>query len=69
MFVLIVQVQRELAAFYAYNHGYWDRRNQQGITTETNRIMTRHQKTLADVLDLLEAIKAEKQSSAEGEQL
>lgn len=51
-----------------YHQGYLDRRAGHGITTGTDTVMAGHQRTLAEVLDLLEAIKAEKRSRAEGEQ-
>jgi hypothetical protein len=63
----IERLQQELAAIRAYQKGYLDRRAGHGITTETDSIMMQHQQTYAEVLDLLEAIKAEKISEAEGE--
>lgn len=56
----IERLQRELAAMKAYHQGYLDRRARAGITTDTDTTMARHQQTLAETLDLLEAIKAEK---------
>jgi hypothetical protein len=61
----IERLQRELAAIRNYHQGYLDRRARTGITTATDSIMAGHQCTLAEVLDLLEAIKAEKISEAE----
>lgn len=57
----IERLQRELAAMKTYHQGYLDRRARAGITTRTDTIMADHQRTLAETLDLLEAIKAEKQ--------
>lgn len=57
----IERLQRELAAMRDYHQGYLDRRASRGITTATDSIMASHQRTLAETLDLLEAIKAEKQ--------
>ena len=64
----IERLQRELAAMRAYHQGYLDRRSGHGITTATDTVMSQHQKTLAETLDLLEAIKAEKRSELEAEQ-
>lgn len=64
----IERLQRELVAMRDYHQGYLDRRSRSGIVTATDTIMTRHQQTLAEVLDLLEAVKAEKISEAEGGQ-
>jgi len=55
----IERLQRELAAMQAYHQGYLDRRARTGITTRTDTIMAEHQRTLAETLDLLEALKAE----------
>jgi hypothetical protein len=65
----IERLQRELVAMRDYNQGYLDRRASRGITTDTDTTKARHQETLAETLDLLEAIKAEKRSCAEGEPL
>jgi len=62
------RLQRELAAIREYNQGYLDRRARRGIITDTDATKARHQETLAEVLALLEAIKAEKLSESEGEQ-
>lgn len=64
MLETIERLQRELAAIRDYHQGYLDRRARTGITTATDTVMTRHQQTLAEVLDLLEAIKAEKRETA-----
>jgi hypothetical protein len=56
----IERLQRELAAMWDYQQGYLDRRARTGITTATDTVMARHQHTLTETLDLLEAIKAEK---------
>ncbi len=64
----IERLQRELAAIRDYTQGYLDRRARSGITTATDTVMAHQQQTLAETLDLLEAIKAEKISEAEGEQ-
>lgn len=61
----IERLQRELAAVKAYHQSYLDRRKTAGITTDTDTIMVRHQQTLAEVLDLLEEIKAEKTDETE----
>ncbi len=58
----IQRLQSELAAMRDYQQGYLDRRARGGITTATDTIMGRHQQTLAETLNLLEAIKAEKES-------
>ncbi|HEU5377553.1 MAG TPA: hypothetical protein VFV38_19190, partial [Ktedonobacteraceae bacterium] len=63
----IERLQRELAAMHDYHQGYLDRRSRHGITTATDTIMADHQRTLAETLDLLEAIKAEKQEQPEEE--
>jgi len=55
----IERLQHELAAMRNYHQGYLDRRARTGITTGTDTIMTEHQRTLTETLDLLEAIKAE----------
>lgn len=65
----IERLQRELAAMRDYNQGYLDRRARTGITTATDTIMTQHQKTLAETLDLLEVIRAEKRRELEEKQL
>lgn len=54
----IERLQRELAAMKAYHQGYLDRRARTGVTTTTYTVMAQHQKTLAETLDLLEAMKA-----------
>lgn len=54
----IERLQHELAAMKAYHQGYLDRRARTGVTTTTDTVMTQHQKTLAETLDLLEAMKA-----------
>lgn len=64
----IERLQRELAEMKAYHQGYLDRRARTGITTSTDTTMVQHQKTLAETLDLLEAIKAEKRNEPEGKQ-
>ncbi len=51
-----------------YHQGYLDRRARTGITTATDTVMAQHQETLAETLDLLEAIKAEKCNELEAEQ-
>ncbi len=61
----IERLQRELAAMRAYHQGYLDRRARTGITTATDTVMVQHQETLAETLDLLEAIKAEKRGELE----
>lgn len=63
----IERLQRELVEVYEYNQGYLERRAARRITTDVDTMKTRHQKTLAEVLDLLEAIKAEKLSELEVE--
>lgn len=63
----IERLQHELAAMRAYHQGYLDRRSRTGITTRTDTVMADHQRTLAETLDLLEAIKAEKRSELEAE--
>lgn len=68
MIELIERLQRELVEMREYNQGYLDRRAARRITTDVDTIKTGHQKTLAEVLDLLEAIKAEKLSELEAEQ-
>jgi len=55
----IERLQRELLAMRDYHQGYLDRRGRTGITTRTDTIMADHQRTLAETLDLLEALKAE----------
>jgi hypothetical protein len=55
----IERLQHELAAMRTYHQGYLDRRTRTGITTRTDTIMTDHQRTLTETLDLLETIKAE----------
>ena len=62
----IERLQYELAAMRDYHQGYLDRRARSGITTATDTIMSRHQETLAETLDLLETIKAEKSGEVEG---
>ncbi len=57
----IERLQHELAAMREYHQGYLDRRTRTGITTRTDTIMADHQRTLAETLDLLEALKAEMQ--------
>ena len=64
----IERLQRELSAIRAYHQGYLDRRDRTGITTKTDTIMAEHQRTLAEALDLLEAIKAERIESMTPEQ-
>ena len=64
----IEQVQRELAEIRAYHQGYLDRRARSGMTTATDTVLSQHKETLAKTVDLLEALKAEKISEAEGEQ-
>lgn len=64
----IQRLQRELAGIRNYHQGYLDRRSRSGIATTTDTIMARHQQTLAETLDLLEAVKAEKISEARGGQ-
>jgi hypothetical protein len=54
----IERLQHELAAMRAFHQGYLDRRARAGITTGTDTVMTDHQRTLTETLDLLEAIKA-----------
>jgi len=54
----IERLQRELAAMRDYHQGYLERRTRTGITTSTDTVMTQHQKTLEETLDLLEAMKA-----------
>lgn len=61
----IERLQRELAAMREYNQGYLDRRAGHGITTATDTIKIQHQETLAEVINLLEAIKAEKRGEEE----
>lgn len=63
----IERLQHELAAMRDYHQGYLNRRARSGITTTTDTVMARHQETLAETLDLLEALKAEKRSELEGE--
>ncbi len=65
MIVWIERLQHELAAMRAYHQGYLDRRARTGITTRTDTIMADHQRTLAETLDLLKAIKAEKREQKE----
>lgn len=57
----IQRVQRELVEMKAYQQGYLERRSRAGIGTNTDSIMARQQKTLAETLELLEAYKAEKE--------
>lgn len=64
----IERLQQELVEIYDYNQGYLDRRAARKITTDVDTIKTCHQKTLAEVIDLLEVIKAEKIGEAEAEQ-
>lgn len=53
----IGQARRDLAAIYQFNQEYLDRRAGHGRATKTDRIMTRHQKSIdriSRLLDLLE---------------
>lgn len=54
----IERSQRELTEIHDYHQGYLSRRAGRGITTTTDSIMTRHQQTLIEAVDLLEALKA-----------
>lgn len=67
MIELIERLQRELAEMRDYHQLYLDRRARTRITTGTDSIMAGHQRTLAETLDLLEAVKAEKRSELEAE--
>lgn len=62
MIATIQRLQRELVEIREYNQRYLDRRARTGITTDTDTIKSRHQQTITETLDLLEAIKAEKES-------
>jgi hypothetical protein len=54
----IERIQQELTEMHAYHQGYLERRAGRGITTATDTVMTRHQQTLVEAVDLLEALKA-----------
>lgn len=68
MIELIERLQHELAEMRDHHQGYLNRRARSGITTATDTVMARHQVTLAETLELLEAIKVEKRSELEAEQ-
>ncbi len=61
----IARLQRELAAMRDFQARYLDRRRAQGTRTATDSIMLRHQQTITETLDLLEAVKAIKSEIAE----
>ena len=53
----IGRLQRELAGMRDFQARYLDRRRAQGTRTATDSTMEGHQRTIGEVLDLLEAVK------------
>lgn len=62
----MTRLQHELAEIKLFQANYIRRRAARHIQTATDLVMTRHQETLAETLDLLEACKAREQSDTEG---
>ena len=60
----IARLQRELAAMRDFQARYLNRRRAQGTRTGIDSIMEGHQETIAQTLDLLEAMKAIKSEIA-----
>jgi len=54
----IERLQQEQAAMKQYHRRYLDGRAMRNISTGTDATMEQHQQTIAETLDLLEAIKA-----------
>ena len=65
LITLIERLQHEQAAMKAYHRRYLDGRARRGISTGTDTAMEAHQQTIAETLDLLEAIKAMQQEASE----
>lgn len=61
----ITRLQNELAGMRDFQARYLDRRRARGVRTTTDSTMESHQQTIAEVLDLLEAVKAIKDEITE----